>query len=266
MKPWIQFKQFVLWGLRSMYLLPLIGKFYATINVVLNLKSNQNFQKKHPQEKFPPAYLMFDAYAHANYKNYRESGIEHAKLFSEIIDRYCLTNHAVVCEWGCGSARIIRYIKSKKISKLIGFDYNQKTIEWCKKTFKNIEFNLNSISPPLDLKKGSIDVLYCCSVFTHLSEKQHFLWINEIRRVLKPNGLFIGTFHSNELQKLLPKELSKINKEGLVVRGKIKEGSRMFIAFQNEDFIKNKLLGNFKNPQKINNQKTMQQSIWIAYK
>ena len=82
----------------------------------------------------------------------------------------------------------------------------------------------NGSLPPLNISDHSVDVLYCVSVFTHLSENQHNAWLKEILRVLKPGDLFVGTFHGEKCRdRLLASELEAFNSGKLVVRGKIKE-------------------------------------------
>ena len=39
----------------------------------------------------------------------------------------------------------------------------------------------------------SFDVVYACSVFSHLPETLHLLWLAEIRRVLRPGGVLVAT-------------------------------------------------------------------------
>jgi SAM-dependent methyltransferase len=56
-------------------------------------------------------------------------------------------------------------------------------------------FVANSAAPPLPYSGGYFDVVYCLSVFTHLSESMQDLWIGELRRILKPGGVLVLTVH-----------------------------------------------------------------------
>jgi len=94
----------------------------------------------------------------------------------------------------------------------------------------------------------------------------HYAWIKEIKRVLKPEGLFIGTFHGDKsAHKLLPNELTKYNTGELVVRDRVKEGSRLYASFQSDQFVKNKLLTGFNNVTRIELD-TWDQTFWCAIK
>jgi ubiquinone/menaquinone biosynthesis C-methylase UbiE len=108
------------------------------------------------------------------------------------------------------------------------------------------------LRPPLNLEDNSVDILYCVSVFTHLSEELHFEWINEIMRVLKPGGVFIGTFHGDKTKhKLFSDELVKYEQGELVVRGNVYEGSKNFVAIHSDLFVRNKLLKEFTSVSQI---------------
>lgn len=58
-------------------------------------------------------------------------------------------------------------------------------------------FHRNELSPPLPFGDGSLDCVYAISVLTHLSEKSHFEWVAELRRVIKPRGIIAITTHSD---------------------------------------------------------------------
>lgn len=253
-------KKIIINLLRKLHLLPIVEKIFLIINVFKNYKSNLKYSREH-NIKIPPYSLMFDAYNHCNLSLYHNSGKIHADIIKDIISQYKSIEEITLCEWGCGAARILQQFDN---AELIGTDYNGKTIAWCKKNFPNIRFIKNELCPPLPLESNSIDVLYCISVFTHLSEEQQILWINEIKRVLKPNGLFIASFHGNRtLNALLPFELKSINEGKVVVRGNVKEGSKFFLSYHNDDFIKGTLLNGFTSIKKIE-PSSMHQDVWCA--
>ena len=52
---------------------------------------------------------------------------------------------------------------------------------------------LNGELPPLDQPDEMFDLVYCVSVFTHLSRSWSD-WPIELHRVLKPGGLMLATF------------------------------------------------------------------------
>lgn len=248
-----------------MHLLPLLEKIRLLVIILKTHPKNRGYVKNSPKKLYPPYSLMHDAYRHCSYMAYDKTGLRDAALIMQIIREFTSGDHLVICEFGCGPARIIRNLEAADpgIAKLIGTDYNPKTIQWCQKSVPEIHFIKNELAPPLDLPDHSLDVLYCISVFTHLSEEMHFKWIKEIRRVLKPGGLFIGSFHGDEsCHKLLPEEKSKYLRGELVTRGNVKEGSRIYTAYHSDPFVANELLAGFGFVRKED--VAFGQTIWCA--
>jgi SAM-dependent methyltransferase len=121
----------------------------------------------------------------------------------------------------------------------VGLDYNRETINWAKSSFPNIEFKLNNLHPPLPLEDGSVDVIYCISVFTHLSEEVFKAYVRDIYRALKKGGILIATLHGDRNSvRLLQAELEKYNKGQFVERGKVEEGKRIFASYHPQAFVK----------------------------
>ena len=124
----------------------------------------------------------------------------------------------------------------------------------------------NNLKPPFDLQDNSIDVLYCISVFTHLSREMHLEWINEIKRVLKPDGIFICSLHGDKphiISNLLPDEATKFMNGEFIQRGHVKEGSRIYTAYHSDKFIIDEFLVGFKIIEKSD--VDFSQSIWCAH-
>jgi ubiquinone/menaquinone biosynthesis C-methylase UbiE len=131
-------------------------------------------------------------------------------------------------------------------SHVYGSDYNEKSIAWSQANIQDVKFCTNQLSPPLPFENQSLDFVYAFSVFTHLSEESCLQWAAEIKRVLKRDGLFFFTTHSDKLSEfLLPDELAQYEAEGFCMRGKVKEGKKMFTAFHSPEYVKNKLLAGF---------------------
>jgi SAM-dependent methyltransferase len=132
--------------------------------------------------------------------------------------------------------------------------------------FPDINFILNDLEPPIAIKDCSFDVIYCISVFTHLSEARHYQWIDEISRLLKPGGLFVGTFRGEWFRKdLTCDERLQFDKGVMVIRDKIKEGKKDYAAYHCDSFVTS-LLSSFRNTRKLDPVSNFVQSMWIASK
>lgn len=105
-----------------------------------------------------------------------------------------------ILDFGCGSARILRLYRYLSGVRLVGTDANPECISWCRDQLPGCEFHVNDLVPPLPFAKGDdFDLIVSLSVFTHIPIAQQTEWLQEMKRVLKPNGFLlctvVGTTH-----------------------------------------------------------------------
>lgn len=110
------------------------------------------------------------------------------------------------------------------------------------------------------------NVVISTSVFTHLSLEAQQLWVNEVNRILKTGGVFAFTLHGKHhaVTRLTKKEFELRNKDGVVVRASVEEGSKFFGAFHRADFVETTLIKPLTVLEFIEG--TAQQDIWITQK
>ncbi len=103
-------------------------------------------------------------------------------------------SNARILDFGCGWGRIIRYfIKDLQPSYLWGCDPVPEMITLCKSQNKWANFELINPDPPSSFQDNTFDMIYSFSVFSHLSEDFHFKVLEEIKRILKPGGIYMTT-------------------------------------------------------------------------
>jgi SAM-dependent methyltransferase len=235
--------------LRETHLLPLVERFRYFYKVLRFQKSNQEFIAKHPGFVLPPKHLAFDAYSAPHWEFYYNSGIEAARYFANLLNEHGYADEPVrILEWGCGPGRIVRHLPDLlgEHAEVVGSDYNPESVAWAQKSIANVRFVKNDLHPPLAFTSGTFDFAYAFSVFTHLSEESCLKWIGEIRRVLKENGLFFFTTHGDRSsQFLLPHEQRAYAQEGFYNRGKVREGTKMFMSLHSPDYVRSTLLKGF---------------------
>lgn len=236
-------KQTALSYMRHLGLLPLLERARFWLSARRARRENAVFLKTRPDVALPPLYWMHDMYAHCAYAQYWQTGKEAAAFFAGKIAQHATVVNPAIAEWGCGMGRILRHMPQP--DRTTGFDYNSQAIDWCKEHLSGA-WHKNEVMPPLPQKEHSFDAVFAVSVFTHLSAKAHQAWADEIIRVLKPGGIFMPTFHGNpRAGQLLPDEQALFDKGHLVTRGNVKEGSRIYVAFHPEKYIKDILLRRF---------------------
>lgn len=103
-----------------------------------------------------------------------------------------LTRSTTVLEYGCGWGRIVRFfLKDLGPGNLWGIDCDPEVLEVCRRTNPWSTFVDVDVMPPSSLPDCHFDLVYAYSVFSHLSEESHDRWLNEFRRILKPDGILI---------------------------------------------------------------------------
>lgn len=211
-------------------------------------EENRRFLETHPDFDPPPLWWMHDMYRHTSYALYRETGAATAKALAEQIDAHASPSRDGafrVADWGCGLARVLRHLPDRY--EKTGFDYNARAIQWCAEHVRSAQFFHNGLMPPLPAAAASFEALYALSVFTHLSADAHDAWIADIARVLEPGGVFIGAFHTVlKPGQLLPEEQARFDAGKLVVRGGVKEGSRTYVAYHPESWLRHHLFHGWK--------------------
>ena len=78
-----------------------------------------------------------------------------------------------------------------------GCDIDGEAIAWCNEKVRPGHFHQVDPYPPLPWPDNSFDVVVSCSVFTHLNEEMQQLWLQEIRRILAPGGIFLASVNSH---------------------------------------------------------------------
>ena len=213
------------------------------------LPSNLIFRYKNPNYPVPPLTVMFDAYAHMNYSYYKASGEETARFYYRLFNDHWSfpeKNETRILEWGCGAARILRHLKENNPQEsvhLSGTDYNPQTIRWCNNAIEGVEFQLNDLDPPLPFEDNYFDIVYCLSVFTHLSLDKTQEWLSELGRVTKPGGLISFSTQGDACRgKLNDEETTSYTQGKPIVRNSEVEGKKYFSVFHPPQYIKDKLV------------------------
>jgi SAM-dependent methyltransferase len=259
------------WLLRNLGLLSSVEGLRYYLKLAQYRKSNRQFIQNNPGFSLPPTDLAFDAYSAPAWDYYKRSGEGTASFLKEVANKYLPQFSSLsIYEWGCGPARVIRHLSTLfNKASIAGSDYNTATIEWCSQNISRVNFVVNGLNPPLTYEDQKFDMVYCISVFTHLSEETGKNWMKELIRILKPNGVLVfSTLGNSSYQtELLPSEKQTYDGHGVVVRGQYKEGRKMYLAVHNPSFVKNTLLNELNLLEHLpNGFPFIQQDCWIAQK
>ncbi len=140
--------------------------------------------------------------------------IDLGHMHLKLLKRYAeLKTDHVVLDVGCGIGRSATVLTSylTEDARYEGFDIVKKGIIWCQKNigkdFSNFNFKHIPLNNDLYYKSegnaekfifpyndSTFDVVFLFSVFTHMQPNEVHNYLNEISRVLKPNGKCLSTF------------------------------------------------------------------------
>lgn len=167
--------------------------------------------------RYPPRSLLRSVQSTAFLEEYIEVGKASAALVQEWTGDD--SEPLRVLDFGCGCARTINFITSERW-QLLGCDVNTEAIEWCKKSFPQVDFLVNGHSPPLPFQSSSFDVVYAISIFTHLDITRQRQWFQELRRILREEGILLVTTLGKEVAGATvgPKYERVLEKDGFVFR------------------------------------------------
>jgi SAM-dependent methyltransferase len=101
---------------------------------------------------------------------------------------------------------------------IAGCDVDKRAIRWCERHLAHGRWVVNDPLPPSPFDGGAFDLIWCGSVFTHLDERRQDLWLRELRRILKPDGVLLATMHGRASwePRLRAKDAARLTREGIL--------------------------------------------------
>jgi len=101
-----------------------------------------------------------------------------------------------VLDFGVGSGRVFHDFVKHKNLRMTGCDPDGRQIKWLSSNYPDAYFIQNDFDPPLDIADNTFDLIYAVSVFTHFSEQKQLAWLQELKRILRKNGVALLTILS----------------------------------------------------------------------
>jgi ubiquinone/menaquinone biosynthesis C-methylase UbiE len=108
-----------------------------------------------------------------------------------------------VLDFGCAEGRMLRFIPRRRESELWGVDISAERISWAQMHLPDpFRFAVVTTAPHLPFEDNRFDLVYCLSVFTHISDLAD-AWFLEVLRILRPGGFVYLTIHDEHSVDLL---------------------------------------------------------------
>lgn len=123
-----------------------------------------------------------------------------------------------VLDFGCGVGRTLRhFLADAGRNEFWGCDIDQASIAWLEAHLSPpFRFVVNRPEPPIALPSGTFDLIYCISVFTHLTDTWS-AWLLELHRLLASDGLLFATFMGPALAETFTGETGDEDRIGMNV-------------------------------------------------
>ena len=204
----------------------------------------------------PPGDVVFQTQGTANVTAYKNSIPVSMFNFKKILDGLGYTSENLNCvlDFGCGTGRLLCGWQTDRPGRdLYGVDYNDDLIAWASENLpSNMHFLKNDLYPPLNFADDFFDCIYLVSVFTHLTLRNQFLWLEEFRRILKKGQPLLISLHGPDL--LNPYRIHRPHVYREIVtkrywdnsREDSEEGANPFISFHMPDFAAHLLFSDWK--------------------
>ncbi|MCP9917470.1 methyltransferase domain-containing protein [Cyanobium sp. ATX 6F1] len=105
------------------------------------------------------------------------------------------TDKTSILDWGVGCGRVAMHMAQHKNLTLQGIDIDKDNIEWCSNNLLAGIYSFVDPFPPTVLESQSIDLIYSCSVLSHLTQSAADAWMHELKRILRNGGIALLSFN-----------------------------------------------------------------------
>jgi SAM-dependent methyltransferase len=128
-----------------------------------------------------------------------------------------LNSISCMLDWGCGCGRVTSlFLKHTNIPEIYGSDIDREAVEWCSEHLKPGQFSVINPFPPTHYSDNMFDIIIGYSVFTHLQRDIQLSWLQEMKRIIIPGGLFFASVHGDFATSFAPSHIEEeVKKNGL---------------------------------------------------
>ena len=112
------------------------------------------------------------------------------RFMAEQVSRLKLGHAPRTLDLGCGNGFFSGNLASLGC-EVTGIDLSPEAVDLARNRYPGVSFATHDLTQPLPLEDSTIDLAWCSEVLEHLFSPLGIAW--EIRRVLKPGGVFLCT-------------------------------------------------------------------------
>lgn len=159
------------------------------------------------RDNVPPPRLRHRVHGSIDHRGYLEVGQRSWRSIEQLLEeigRPADTFDSIL-DYGCGSGRVARVIPkntSRGPRTITAIDIDATAIAWCARHLPGIQFLAVPPNPPTPLPDAAFDLIFAVSVFTHLDETMQFAILDEMRRLLRPDGVLVASVQGDYHRRL----------------------------------------------------------------
>lgn len=126
-------------------------------------------------------------------------------------DLYLKKDKLKVLDLGCGVGQYTSYFLDKGY-EVVSTDISSKALDYLKNKYPNVEIVLQDMTETFKFNDNEFDIVFANLSIHFFSEEDTNKLIKEIYRILKTNGLFIGSVNSVSAYEFIKDHVTEIEK------------------------------------------------------
>jgi SAM-dependent methyltransferase len=142
---------------------------------------------------FPPAHRMQITTGLTDPKDFASHGYDVLKALSEASPRP-IASFKDVLDFGVGAGRLARMFKGFT-GRYSGVDVDRKNILWIKEGLPYVDATRTRPKKALPFGPQQFDLIVSISVFSHMNEKDHLFYLQDLARLAKPGAIVMLSIH-----------------------------------------------------------------------
>ncbi|MBL8629140.1 MAG: class I SAM-dependent methyltransferase [Rhodospirillaceae bacterium] len=142
---------------------------------------------------FPPYDRMLITTGLSEPRDFASHGYDILKALSAASPQPLASFHDVL-DFGVGAGRLARMFKGFR-GRYTGIDVDGRNVAWVASALNYVKAIHTKPRKSLPFADGQFDLVISVSVFSHMSEKDHLFYLNEMARIAKPGAVIMLTTH-----------------------------------------------------------------------
>jgi SAM-dependent methyltransferase len=122
--------------------------------------------------------------------------LENKPLDRQLLDRFAESVQGLACDLGCGPGHIARYLRERG-ADVCGIDLSPEMIEQARRLNPGIDFKQGNMLS-LDIADEALGGIAAFYSIIHVPRAEVVQALGEMKRVLRPGGLLLLSFHVGE--------------------------------------------------------------------